>query len=448
MNTQDTNTQEVINEAVSLITPSGEEKKDAQEAEKELKKRLDKTISTPLRYRFLGSYARGTWLRGSLEIDIFILFPEETSMQELETKGLEVGKAVVDEVELRYAAHPYVHGKVKGTEIDVVPCYSLKTPEKIKSAVDRTPFHHDWLIERIKGKENDVRLLKKFLKTSNLYGAEYSVKGFSGYLCELLVIFYGSFEKTVDQCRNLTRDTVIDVEKEEISKRKGQENLLVLDPVDKNRNVAANLSLDKLAEFVEKCRAFMENPSIDFFIKEEIKPPDDDTLKREIDHRRTGLCLIEFGKPDIVEDNLYTQLDRACRKIHQHLSRRKFMPLRSSYFVKEGTCYLIFETEVSELSAIQKKMGPPFESYKNVKKFKSKNQEYEPFIEEGRYYAYMGRDNFTLEDAISEYVERQRESLGKNISETIGNFSLYSGKDVLEINGDFRVFLTGFFGLE
>lgn len=441
------NTREVINEAVSFITPSEDEKREARETEEELKKRLDKIVSEPLRYRFLGSYARGTWLRGHLEIDVFILFPEETSLQELQKKGLEVGKAVVDEVELRYAAHPYVHGKVRGTEVDVVPCYSLKTPEKIKSAVDRTPFHHDWLIERIKGKEDEVRLLKRFLKSSHLYGAEYSVRGFSGYLCELLIIFYGSFERAIEECRNLTRDTVIDVEKGEISTEKGQENLLVLDPVDKNRNVAANLSIDKLAEFVEKCRAFHENPDIDFFIEEEIKPPSGNKLEKEIEIRKTGICLVEFEKPDIVEDNLYTQLDRACRKIHQYLYRKKFMPLRSSYFVKESKCYLIFETEVKELSAIQKRMGPPFESYKNVKKFKNKNQEYQPFIEGGRYYVYAGRDNYTLEEAITDYIKKQKDSLGKNISEEVDNFSLLSDEHILKIDDDFRVFLVKFLGL-
>lgn len=441
------NTQEVINEAVTLITPSEEEKKEAEEAEEELKKRLDKIISEPLQYRFLGSYARGTWLRGNLEIDVFILFPEETSLEELEEKGLELGKLVVDEVELRYAAHPYVHGRVKGTEVDVVPCYSLKTPEKIKSAVDRTPFHNDWVKKRVKGKEEEVRLLKKFLTTSNLYGAEYSVRGFSGYLCELLIIFYGSFEKTVEECQNLTRDTLIDIEKGEISRKKGQENLVVLDPVDKNRNVAANLSISKLAEFVEKCREFHENPSMDLFIEEEVKPPGKDELEEEIDNRKTGLCLVEFEKPDIVEDNLYTQLDRACRKTHQYLDRKKFMPLRSSYFVKESRCYLIFETDVRELSAIQKRMGPPFESYKDVRKFKSKNQEYRPFIEEGRYYVYVKRDNYALEEVITDYIQKQADTLGKNISENISKFSLRSGKEVLNIDGGFRVFLVDFLGL-
>ena len=100
---------------------------------------------------------------------------------------------MLDSYEIRYAEHPYVHGIVKGVEVDVVPCYRLKDASRIKSAVDRTPFHHEWLKDRIKGKENEVRLLKGFLKANGLYGAEYKVRGFSGYLCELLIMFYGSF---------------------------------------------------------------------------------------------------------------------------------------------------------------------------------------------------------------------------------------------------------------
>jgi len=198
---------EIIDQALELVIPSKGEVEKAMKAEEELRKRLDDILKSypQLEYRFLGSYARNTWLRGNLEIDVFILFPEETPIEELERIGLEIGKAVVDEYELRYAAHPYVHGKVFGVEVDVVPCYKLKSPDKIKSAVDRTPFHHDWLKDRIKGKENDVRLLKQFLKANGIYGAEYKVRGFSGYLCELLVVFYGSFLDVVKNAVKLTR---------------------------------------------------------------------------------------------------------------------------------------------------------------------------------------------------------------------------------------------------
>jgi len=215
--------EELIKDVLPEIVPSEDERAKAKKAELELRKRLDEILKNypQLEYRFLGSYARDTWLKGNLEIDVFILFPEGTPKDELERIGLEIGKAVVDEYELRYAAHPYVHGIVEGVEVDIVPCYKLKSAEKIKSAVDRTPFHHEWLKDRIKGKENDVRLLKKFLKVAGIYGAEYKVKGFSGYLCELLVVFYGSFIDVIKNATKWTRNTVIDIPAGKVYRKKG-----------------------------------------------------------------------------------------------------------------------------------------------------------------------------------------------------------------------------------
>ena len=217
--------EEVIEEALKLVLPEDEEIRKGKEAEEELRRRLD---SLGVEYVFVGSYARNTWLKGSLEIDVFLLFPEDVPKEELREKGLEIGKAVLDSYEIRYAEHPYVHGVVKDVEVDVVPCYKLKDARNIKSAVDRTPFHHKWLESRIKGKENEVRLLKGFLKANGIYGAEYKVRGFSGYLCELLIVFYGSFLETVRNARRWTRRTVIDVAKGEVRRERSFLSLIRL----------------------------------------------------------------------------------------------------------------------------------------------------------------------------------------------------------------------------
>jgi tRNA nucleotidyltransferase (CCA-adding enzyme) len=298
--------------------------------------------------------------------------------------------------------------------VDIVPCYRLKSAEKIKSAVDRTPFHHEWLKDRIKGKESEVRMLKKFLKAGGIYGAEYKVRGFSGYLCELLIVFYGSFYRVVENATKWTRNTVLDVLNNRAYRKKGLKNMLVIDPVDAKRNVAANLSLDNLARFVERCRNFLENPSVEFFIEKALPTQ---PIRAEIEKRGTGLYVVEFEKPDIVEDNLYPQLERACKKIHEFLKRSKFMPLRSAHFVGKK-CYLIFETEVKELSKIEKHEGPPFEDYENVKKFLERRK-YAPFIENGKYFVYAERRHCKAEDAIADFVQKEWRALGKNIGEKL-----------------------------
>lgn len=423
---------EVIKEALNLVIPSEDEILKAKRAEEELKKRLNeqlKKVDYNIEYKFLGSYARNTWLKNNLEIDVFLLFPENVEMSEMEKIAIDLGKKVVDEYELRYAAHPYVHGKVLGVEVDIVPCYKLKDLSRIRSAVDRTPFHHEWLKDRIKGKENDVRLLKQFLKAGNLYGAEYKVRGFSGYLCELLIVFYGSFYELIKNARSWSRKTVIDVPTGEVKKG---EQFFVVDPVDPKRNVAANLSLDNLARFVERCRLFIENPSIEFFVKQKIRLPNDETILEEIRNRNSALLLIEFEKPNIVEDNLYPQLERACKKIVDFLEREKFMPLRADYYA-DDKCYLIFECEVKELSRIKRRLGPPFEEERHVKTFLEKNREYKHFIENGRYYVYVKRKNFKVEDAVLEYINKNWRSLGKNVGESIANgFKIYVGEEVLK----------------
>ncbi len=411
-----------------LVVPSEEEVKKAKAAEEVLRKRLNEL---GVEYMFVGSYARNTWLKGNLEIDVFILFPENVEREELEERGLEIGKSVLDEYEIRYAEHPYVHGKVLGVEVDVVPCYKVKDPRNIKSAVDRTPFHHMWLKDRIKGKENDVRLFKRFLKVNNLYGAEYKVRGFSGYLCELLVVFYGSFLDVVKNATKWTRRTVIDVPKGEV--RKGK-SFFVVDPVDEKRNVAANLSLDNLARFVHLSRLFVRQPSESFFLEKEKVPPSKEVLKRALEDRGSAVFVIKFERPDIVEDNLYPQLDRAVRKINEFLERENFMPLRGRHAVKGESCYLIFECQVRELSKVVRKLGPPFEEERHVERFLSKKREFEPFIEEGRWWAYDYRKFCRPEDAVKDFIEKNWRALGKNVGEKLSeNFEVYHGVEVLNL---------------
>ena len=53
----------------------------------------------------VGSTARNTWVSGEADIDIFIMFPEATSNQDLEAKGLALAKSVCDRYEERYASH-------------------------------------------------------------------------------------------------------------------------------------------------------------------------------------------------------------------------------------------------------------------------------------------------------------------------------------------------------
>ncbi|AIY90224.1 CCA tRNA nucleotidyltransferase [Geoglobus acetivorans] len=427
-----TDIKDVIQKVLPEVIPDENLVRKAESVEGVIRERLETILGDypEIEYRFLGSYARNTWLPEGLEIDVFLLFPENYSFEELEKLGIEIGKQVVDSYELRYAAHPYVHGTVDGVEIDVVPCYRLKSPDRIKSAVDRTPFHHEWLKDRIRGKEDDVRLLKRFLKAGGIYGAEYKIRGFSGYLCELLIVFYGSFENLVRKASRWRRDLVIDIENGETRVEKGLQNIFVIDPVDRKRNVAANLSVDSLAKFIERCRLFLNNPSEEFFIAKD-SSVSVERLNCELENR--FVCAVVFERPPIVEDNLYTQLERAEKRIKKLLEENEFQVMRTGHHAGQK-CYLLFETLSGEVSGVKKHYGPKIESYENSMKFIRKNREYSRFFENGRYVTYRTRRLKKVEQVIEHAIRTQHESMGKDVSDFIRNGCVYSGKEILKLD--------------
>ncbi len=92
--------------------------------------------------------------------------------------------------------------------------------------------------------------MKRFMAMTGTYGSEFKVGGFAGYLCELLILFYGDFEKTLKAAINWKFGHEIDIE-EYGTAGNFKDPLIVIDPTDKNRNVGAALRLDKMAEFIQ-----------------------------------------------------------------------------------------------------------------------------------------------------------------------------------------------------
>jgi tRNA nucleotidyltransferase (CCA-adding enzyme) len=128
-------------------------------------------------------------------------------------------------------------------------------------------YHTDYIKTHLKATMHDeVRLLKKFMQGIGVYGAEIKVGGFSGYLCELLVMNYGSFMGVVEAFADYSRRIVIDLEGYYAKRERDlellfSEPLVIVDPIDKARNVASAVQTQKLYEFVAAARAFMQSPS-------------------------------------------------------------------------------------------------------------------------------------------------------------------------------------------
>jgi len=276
----------VLSEVVERITPSYKEKTGVRAM-------TDKVMETTRKLAFYetvklpvvlaGSFVRDTWMSHKKEFDVFIQFPEKTPRHDLEVYGLGIGKKVVKALKgsfiIAYAEHPYVRAKAGGYAIDIVPAYKVRSAAKIKSAVDRTPFHNKWLEKHMApSKAPQVRIMKQFIKTQGLYGSDTRVQGFSGYLCELLITRYKGFRALIKAASSWQPGRVfVDIQKHHKPSDRSKvrfrgQPITVIDPVDPERNVAAALSHENFSKFVRACSRLVKKPSLTFFFKPEQKP--------------------------------------------------------------------------------------------------------------------------------------------------------------------------------
>lgn len=465
----------VIQRVLQKIVPSEKEKREVYEfANKVLE--IVKNISKEFNAKpmLVGSITRDTWLPGKKEIDIFILFPKGVERKELEEKGLEIGKRTAQNLNakfvIEYAEHPYVRIFLNEFSADIVPCYEIQKGEKIISAVDRSPLHVKYLEKKLKKEQsNEVRLLKQFLKANNLYGADSKVEGFSGYLSELLIIAYGSFINLLKNAVEWQPGTIIDLEnyyekseyKELVKKFKNQP-LIVIDPVDKNRNVAAALSCYNFYKFKKLAKEFLEDPCETFFFGFEKEPIKESELIKLLLKRRTELFVIRFSCPKVVPDILYPQLRALARRVEKILEQYNFKVLNKGVYSDEKEfAYLVLEMEVSKLPKIEKKIGPPIFVLKNSRDFLSKYKDIAlngPWIEECRWVVEISRKFTTAKEKLIDIFDESEEELkakgipnylAKEISKSFEIIDETSKiMEIVEKDENFGIFLKQFFEKE
>jgi len=398
--------------------------------------------------KVIGSAARDTWISGEHDIDIFIGFDVATSREDLERYGLEIGKEIaVQGYVIGFAEHPYVKARCGDFAIDVVPYYIIENADQLLSAVDRTPFHEQYVGEHLGGRQDEVRLLKQFLKGAGIYGAELRVKGFSGYLCELLIIKYGSFVDVLFSAQNWKVGKYITLTGE-LPNSSFSSPLAVIDPVDAKRNVAAAVSSDSFATFIDAARSFLEKPCVRCFFPPENAPLDTRAFRAIAAKRQTTLFGIKFALPNLVDDIAYPQLERAFKGILAALQQNGFSALRGDIFYSQGEALLLFEMLVWQLPSIERHLGPPIDKKHHSVKFKKRYEDDASlltglFIEDGRYIVELRRKYLTFPEYVTKDFKNIRTS--KAILHTMEKgFQILKDEELLE-SDEMRLFLARYF---
>jgi len=363
--------------------------------------RQSKKAALDAEVRLDGSVAKDTWIRGYVDIDIFMRVSPELTRQQLRDTCLPIARQALrpNRIIERFAEHPYVESFIpfRGEElrVNVVPCYRVEKGNWL-SATDRTPYHTQYVNDHMgEAQRDEVRLLKAFMRGIGSYGADIKTGGFSGMLCETLILAFGDFIKTLTEFSDWRNDDFIDIENQ-YSGREGEvrrifrEPLLVIDPVDRGRNLSAAVRAGQLWNFVAASRSLLEKPRTHMFFEPKTKPLSKAEYHNQIKSRGSTLLCIWIGHIDAVVDILWSQLYRTQRALTNHLENNDFAMIKSAAWSDEKDLnVLLFELESSMLPASKRHEGPPVvrkaESASFIGKHNKKSAVSGPWIEGERW---------------------------------------------------------------
>ncbi len=354
---------------------------------------------------------------------------------------------------LLYAEHPYVTVDYlldkKKIKIDIVLYFDLDL-EFIKengpiTAVDRSPWHGRFIRKELKlEQKNDVRLLKQFFKACHSYGDKSAIGkvGFIGYSAELLIYYFGNILNLFDNFANLYKKPLDYYKRNEKDLRQiahfEKDHLIIIDPIDKNRNVASAISERAYKYCNQEIREFLIKPNLQFF---KIKPIQEANILKKDDPLLSKIYIIELENTNyeihytINRDKLYSLGEGIIANGEKEFSHTERFGkiIFEVYFEDNQNQYnLAIYCEHPSISQTYIRRGPPFKEKKHINNFKKKNPKY--FEKEGYLWVETKRDFTDFSDFLNNYIKN---NLPDNLDVNNISTSLYtkssSGKKTINI---------------
>jgi len=353
-----------------------------------------------------GSGAKGTWLSGVFDTDIFVCFDYEkfadksSKLSDILYKSLK-GKFKIKRIN---GSRDYFQINDKTFTFEIIPILEIRKAEQAKNIMDVSMLHAGWVNKKLKNKKSiadEIRLMKAFCKARNVYGAESYIKGFSGYVCEILAVYYGSFLGILKNSVKWKEGQLIDVERHfrnknvfiEVNLSKLQSPLIVIDPVQRERNAAAALSPEKFNLFRDSAERFLKSPSCSFFIKKEIGLED---ARNKAKAGRNALVL-EVSAMRKKKDVAGAKLLKAFEHIKKSLEENGFKIFECGWeWKKKALFWFILENKPPKARIIK---GPPLKFKKHAAVFRKAHRNI--FIKRGRLYAREARKSSNPEKLVS-----------------------------------------------
>ena len=423
----------ILQQVTKKIVPSDQEQEKMIGLSQAIQREVEDVLASSgiqARVSPQGSFARGTWISHEADLDIFARFPPTMEREEWVEKLLPTMRKYFSRYRVieRYAEHPFLEFRVKGVRVNIVPSYDVKKGEW-KSATDRTPYHTEFMQTHLTPDlRREARLLKKFAKGTGTYGAEIKIGGFSGMLVDTLVLYYQSFMETLRQASSWTKGMLLEIGKpEEIVSPKEKDpkvDLVVIDPVDPNRNLAAAVRSDKLWNFVAAGRQFLRNSGLWYFFPPEFKPKTRQQFAKRIDNTGHELIAVTFKHPVFVPDVLWGQLMKLERSLLDIMGREEFGPYRSALWSDETKeSAILIEADRTTRLNVRLQKGPPVSKSEDSVRFlykhlRARDTARGPWIEGDRWMVERNRGILSIGDLVK--TAAREEAYGLSLPKQLG----------------------------
>ncbi|MBI5390123.1 nucleotidyltransferase domain-containing protein [Candidatus Woesearchaeota archaeon] len=344
-----------------------------------------------------GSAAKGTFLKGDFDVDIFVMFdyPAYVHQQEKLSDLLEPALSFSKNLLRVHGSRDYFQIN-DGLHFEVIPVLQISTAREVKNVTDASPLHVGWILHHLKKNpqlKDEILLTKLFCKAQGLYGAESYIRGFSGHVIDLLVIHYGSFSAFMKAAASWKPKVVIDPKKRPpknilaaLNHSKTEGPLILVDPIQPERNAAASLSTEKFDLLTTKAKAYMQKPSVSFF---ERKPLTLAFAKQQC--RNDVGCFITIKPLEGKEDVVGAKLLKIVQFLEHKLAQHNFTLLFSRWEWKpeDATAVVAFVLKKETLSPLVIHEGPPIKATQHAQEFQRKYMH--TFQQNGRVYARLPR---------------------------------------------------------
>lgn len=411
-----TDLQKVLNKALGFVKPNKQfEKRLLAKCNTFLNilSRTARNLGLTIDFEIGGSVAKGTFLKKLQDVDVFAAFELKTARsQNISLIVEQVLKASKLEYERVHGSRDYFVVMFKALRFEIVPVVRVKTWRQALNMTDVSLLHVSWIKRHLRKNHklaDDIRLAKQFCKACKCYGAESFVKGFSGHLLDILVVYYKGFTSLLKNALQWKPfETIIDPDNNyeqylKVEDKRPRTALVVIEPVHAQRNAAAALSLEKLERFKQKAKSFLKHPSIKFFV---VKPLSLNEFIKEHKLKNSSVKIIELdikalsGNPDVSGAKVLKIYEHIIKKLKLH--DFKLLANDWEFFKNKSRAIMFFALASKELSRTVVVKGPPVKALKHVERFKQKHPS-KAFEKLGRLYAIVHRD-FTKPEQLIKYL--------------------------------------------